>query len=323
MRLLILGGTAFLGRALVRAALERDIDITCLARGTSPAPPGAAFVTADRDADNAYAAVADRTWDAVIDLARQPGHARRAADQIRARHWLLVSTANVYAQFDQPEQDERSALLEPLAGEVMADMEDYGAAKVACEDAVRASGRSWTIIRPGLIGGAGDTSGRSGYYPWRFAHPTGADVLVPPDLTFPVALIDVEDLARWAIHCAEHGVCGVFNATGPTTTLSDVLATAREVAASTATPRPVPAETLAGAGITHWMGPRSLPLWIDDPAWRWFSTLDTAAARRHGLSLRPLRDTLAAALAYEETRTDPRQAGLTDEGERFLRELLH
>ena len=72
---------------------------------------------------------------------------------------------------------------------------DYGAAKVACEQVIQEADSECMIIRPGLLGGAGDESGRSGYYPWRFAHPTGDDVLVPPDLTFPVALIDVEDLA--------------------------------------------------------------------------------------------------------------------------------
>lgn len=240
---------------------------------------------------------------------------------LTAAHWVLVSSSNAYARFDQPEQGETAATLEPLAGDVMADMSQYGPAKVACEDAVRAC-ESHTIVRAGLIGGHGDWSGRSGYYPWRFAHPTGADVLVPPDLTFPVAMIDVEDLAAWVVDCAEQRTHGTFNATGPTTTLDTLLYAARTVSGGEAAARPVPAEVLADAGVGPWMGRPSMPLWIDDPSWRYFATLDTSAARKHGLSTRPLEETLAAAMRYEDEREEPRQTGLTDDEERALRDRL-
>lgn len=115
----------------------------------------------------------------------------------------------------------------------------------------------------------------------------GPDVLVPPDLEFPTALIDVEDLASWIVDCAQHHTAG-----------------------------------LAEAGVRPWMGPTSLPLWIDDESWRCFAILDTTRARAHGLSTRPLGDTLAAALASEERRAQPRQAGLTDTEERHVRSLL-
>lgn len=282
MDLLLLGGTAFLGRAVAAAARDRGVDVTCLARGTAPALEVVRLIRADRDRDDAFAAVVGRKWDAVVDVTRQPGQVRRAVRDLHVGHWVLVSSCSVYAHFDRLEQDERAPLLPPLATEVMADMTQYGEAKVACEEVVRDTCTSFTIIRSGLIGGAGDWSGRSGYYPWRFAHPTGPDVLVPPDLSFPAAMIDVADLATWVVDCAEQRILGTFNATGPTTTLADVLDTARLVTGSEASARPVPDGVLAEAGVSPWMGPASLPLWIDDPSWRFFATLDTTAARARG-----------------------------------------
>jgi nucleoside-diphosphate-sugar epimerase len=323
MRLLVLGGTAFLGRSVVRHALNAGWEVTCLARGSAPVPEGAALVTADRDVEDALAPVAEEEWDAVVDVTRQPGHVRRAVRDVRTRHWVFVSTANVYARFDRPEQDESGPLLDPLAGDTMADMSEYGPAKVACEQAVMASSATSTVVRCGLIGGPGDASGRSGYYVWRTAHPTGPDVLVPPDLAFPCALIDVDDLAAWIVHAASERVDGVFNATGPTITLGEFVETGRRVVGEGApTARPVPADVLEREGISQWMGPRSLPMWISDPEWRWFATLDTTAARRHGLRTRPLEETLRRTLAYEESRTEPRGTGLTDEEEVALRAAL-
>ena len=322
MKLLVLGGTAFLGRAIARYAVRAGHDVTCLARGSAPVPAGVGLVVGDRDRDDAFEELGGETWDAVIDVTRQPGQARRAVRTLAARHRVFVSSGNVYRRFDQPGQSEDAPTLEPLAEDVMADMTDYGAAKVACENAIREGSSSHTIVRSGLIGGEGDWSGRSGYYPWRFAHPTGPEVLVPPDLTFPTALIDVEDLAAWIIHCAVERVHGTFNATGPTTDLGSVLTLARSVAASGAVARPVPADVLQAAGVSAWMGTPSLPLWIDDESWRYFATLDTTAARAQGLRTRPLDETLRAALTFEERRAMPRQTGLTDDEERHLRDLL-
>lgn len=322
MEILILGGTALLGRAIAEAALHDGHEVTCAARGTARAPEAARFVAVDRDDDHGVAALTDRTWGAVVDVSRHPGQVRRAVRDLRARHWVFISTLNVYAAFDRLEQTEDAALVAPLDGDVLEDMAQYGAAKVACEDIMRANGAPATIIRSGLIGGAGDATGRSGYYPWRFAHPTGSDVLVPGDFTFPCALIDVEDLAAWVVHAATTGLDGTFNATGPTVPLGEVLAAAARVSGSAATPRPVAADALREHGIAPWMGSPSLPLWIDDPTWRFFATADTSAARRAGLTLRPLDDTLAAALVWENAREGARPAGLTDAQERDLRVAL-
>jgi 2'-hydroxyisoflavone reductase len=127
--------------------------LTCLARGTSPTADGTTFVAADRDDEQGLSPLAGRHWDAVIDVSRQPGQVRRAARDLNTSHWVFVSSANVYADFSTVEQDENAPVWVPLDGEVMEDMSTYGEAKVACEDAVRSSDVSATIVRSGLIGG--------------------------------------------------------------------------------------------------------------------------------------------------------------------------
>lgn len=323
MDLLVLGGTAFLSHAVAETARDRGHAVTCLARGSTAPPEGADFVRGDRDDEDGLSGVAGRRWDAVVDIATQPGRVRRAVRDLTTDHWVYVSSANAYRSFDSPDVDESTPLHDPLEGDVMEDMEQYGPAKVACEDAIRGASGTATVVRAGLIGGYGDWSGRSGYYPWRFAHPTGPDVLVPDDPDFRCALIDVTDLAAWIVDAAEQRIDGAFNATGPSTTLAELLAAARRGAGPDAPPeRRVPAGVLAAEGVSAWMGPKSLPLWIDDQEMRFFGTMDTSRARAAGLRTRPLEETFASALAYEEARDKPRQAGLTDEEELALRAVL-
>jgi nucleoside-diphosphate-sugar epimerase len=323
MKMLLLGGTAFLGRAIATEAVARGVEVTCLARATSAPPDGVTFVAGDRDLEDGLAPVAAERWDVVVDVSRQPGQVRRALRDLSTGHVVFISTTSVYAYGDRLEQDESSLTVTALDGDVMTDMSTYGPAKVACEEAVRAAAVTATIIRPGLIGGPGDTSARSGYYPWRFAHPTGDDVLVPGDPDFPCALIDVDDLAAWTVAVADAHLPGTYNATGPTTRLAEVLELARRVAGAQAPPPcPVPVEVLRAAGVESWMGPKSLPLWIDDPADRYAATADTRAAQAHGLTTRPLEETFSRVLPYEETRVLPRRAGLSDVDERQIRSML-
>lgn len=322
MKVLILGGTAHLGRAIATAALGRGWDVTCLARGSAAAPDGVTFVRADRDSPDGLDAVAHQPWDAVVDVTCHPGHARRAVEQLDARHWVFISSANAYAHYDQPEQDESGATHDPLDAEMLTDPEQYGPAKVACENAFREADAPATIVRLGLLTGPGDDTGRCGYYPWRFAHPTGPDVLVPPDPTFPCAFIDVDDLVAWLLTCIETRLDGTFNATGPTIPLGEVLALSRNAAGSALPVTEVPRDVLDAAGVRPWMGPDSLPLWIPDPAWRFFATLNTSAARAHGLVTRPYADTIARVLADQNALPEPPASGLSDDLERRLRAAL-
>ena len=133
MKLLLLGGTRFLGRAIAVEALARGMEVTCLARGTSDPPDGVAFVRADRNDDDALSPVAMQHWDAVIDVSMQPGQVRRAVRDLSTDHVVLVSTSSVYANGDRLEQDEDAPILPALDGDTMTDMSTYGPAKVACE----------------------------------------------------------------------------------------------------------------------------------------------------------------------------------------------
>jgi 2'-hydroxyisoflavone reductase len=277
-----------------------------------------------RDEDQALAPLTGIRWDAVVDVSRQPGQVRRAVRDLDTAHWVFVSTGNVYAGFVAIEQPEDSPRRPPLEGDVMVDMETYGEAKVACEDAVTSADTSASSVRSGLIGGPGDASGRTGYWPWRLAHPVGGEVIVPDDLDFPCAVVDVRDLAAWIVTAAEQRLEGAFNVTGLTAPLREVLAVAASLTGSTARLRSVPAPQLRELGVQGWMGPASLPLWIDDPDWRGFATMDTSRARAAGFVTRPLAETLHDALAYEETRTEhqPRRAGLTDGDELRVLEAL-
>src|SRR5918995_7446372 len=195
MRMLVLGGTAWLGRSVAQDAVARGHDVTCLARGNGATAAGATFVAAERDREDGLEAGSGAGWDTVLDVARHPGHVRRAVRDLRARHWVFVSSGNAYASFSSLEQDEDAPVREPLAGDVMTSMDVYGEAKVACEDAVREGAASATIVRSGLIGGPGDWSGRTGYWPWRFAHPLGGPGggAAGPDLPCPG--LGVPDLA--------------------------------------------------------------------------------------------------------------------------------
>ena len=327
MRLLILGGTAWLGGLLAAAASERGHRTTCLARGRAgAAPAGARFVEADRDRQEAYDEVAGEKWDAVIDVSRQPGHVRRAVEALSAcsASYLFVSSASVYADHGTPGQAEDAPLLAALDGDVMESMETYGQAKVACEEHVLAtfgSDRS-LIARAGLIGGPGDTTDRTGYWPWRFANPAADDgsVLVPDMPQLLTQVIDVRDLATWLVESAVAGRHGTFNATGEAVPLPRHLVAARTVAGHVGPVVAAPQEWLLDQGVEPWMGERSLPLWLPLPDYAGFCARDSNEARAAGLVTRPLEETLADTLAWERTRKPGRrrQAGLSDADERSL-----
>lgn len=329
MKLLILGGTAWLGRAIARAAVERGHDVTCLARGESgAAAPGARLVRADRNEPAGLAGVVGGDWDAVLDLARQPGHVRRAATALagNAGCYLLVSTVSVYSGAGTPGAVEDAELVPPLAGDVMAGMADYGAAKVACERHVLAAfGPDRTLIaRAGLIGGPGDSSDRTGYWPLRFARPSTPDggVLVPHVPQLAVQVIDVRDLAAWLVGAGERRLAGVFDAVGEAMPLPEHLGVARDVAGHSGALVAAEPAWLVAHGVSPWSGERSLPLWLPWPEHAGFGARAGAAARAAGLVPRPLAQTLADTLAWELTR-DPdrrRRAGLADSDERALLE---
>lgn len=305
-RLLVLGGTSWVGGTLARLARDDGHDVTCLARGESgKVPEGVDLVRADRRLPDAYAALAaDARWDLVVDLTRQPGQARSALAALsdRAERWVLVSSGSVYADHSRPGGDLTTPLLPAFEGDESAP-EQYGEAKVACEAAVAAyRGAQALVARSGLIAGHGDLSDRFGYWVGRFAlaQQDGGPVLVPDGLERPAQYLDVLDLAAWVVRAGLGGTTGVVDAYGPRRTMAELLAAAGQVAGFTGETVVVPDADLMKAGVEEYMGERSLALWMHDPQWQGFSARDDASAMAAGLVARPLELTTADALAWEQ-----------------------
>jgi 2'-hydroxyisoflavone reductase len=320
MRLLVLGGTAWLGSTIVQDAVARGHDVTALARGESgDLPAGARFVRGDRTKSDA---LADLTgdWDAVIDVSRQPGQVRAAVDALSARtaHWVFVSSCSVYADPTIVGGDESMPIAEPLASDVMADMSEYSAAKSACERLVLdgLGADRVHIARVSLIGGPGDHTGRGVYWPWRFAHPSNPQrrVLVP-EAANPVQLIDVRDLAAWTLDAAERRIAAIANIGGETLDLAEHLRIAREAVEADIELVSADEEWLLAHNVQPWSGPRSLPLWLpaEDSG---LNSSSTALAESLGLRRRPLAQTLVDTLAWREARPEvDLKAGLSDADE--------
>ncbi|KRC61200.1 oxidoreductase [Agromyces sp. Root81] len=322
MEILILGGTQWLGRELAREAIRRGHAVTSLARGEAgAAAAGSAFAAADRSQPGAYDAVAGRTWDAVIDVTRQPGFARRAAAALadRARHWTFISSGNVYAAQNEPGADESAELMPPLEGDEST-AETYGEAKSAIEAVYReALGDRLLVIRPGLITGPGDPSGRGGYWVARAAR-SDEPMLVPDILDHAVQAIHVDDLVSFTLDAIEQQRTGAFNAVGERTTFGDWLERSRALAGHAGEVVAVSPEWLVEQGVAEWSGPESLPLWIVDPEWNAFLDRSNAAAVAAGLRIRPLDQLLGDLLEWErgEGLDRERGAGLSAEREREL-----
>jgi 2'-hydroxyisoflavone reductase len=326
-KVLVLGGTAMLGNEIARNALQRGYEVTCVARGRAgEVPDGATFVRADREEKNALARLAAGQWDAVYDVSRLPGHVERAVRDLgNAGVYVFVSTCNVYAAQNQPRADENAPLLEPLDSDTEEPDDVYGRRKVACEQHVLGRfGPSRSLIaRSGLIGGPGDSTTRSGYWPMRFA--VSETVLVPDDFSLPTQLVDVRDIASWLVDAAEEGsIRGIANVLGDAVPLGDHLEAARRVANSSARLVAASRDWLAAHGVEEFAGPRSMPLWLSDPEWRGFMDRSNARAKELGLRLRPLEDTLADVLEWERAEgfDRPRTAGMTTaEQDKLLAEL--
>ncbi|MBA0127528.1 NAD-dependent epimerase/dehydratase family protein [Haloechinothrix sp. YIM 98757] len=329
MRLLVLGGTGFVGGTVAREAVQRGHDVTCTARGVTGSPPGGVrLVRIDRDAPGALEPLAGAEFDAVVDVAT--GSHPWVAEAVRtlgprAGHWTYVSTINVYADTATPGQSPGSELRTPLydtANTSDGDPGAYGRVNVASEDEVRDKlGDRAFVVRPGLITGPGDTMDRFGYWPARFAR--GGRVLVPDTPEQPIQYIDVRDLAAWIVDAATTGRTGTFDGIGQSMALRDLL---EGIAAAVGEPVEmvaVPAEDLERAGVDPWSGPHSLPLWLP-PSHYGLASHDARPSLEAGLRPRSLHDAALGALEHERALglDRPRQAGLSPEEERAVLEML-
>ncbi|WBB79531.1 reductase [Micromonospora sp. WMMD882] len=317
MRLLILGGTQFLGRAVARLARAQGHDVTCAARGVSGAPvPGVRFVAVDRDDPAGLAPLDGDRFDAVIDVTRRLDHARHAVAALadRVDHVTFVSSISAYAQpvpvgsavADTP-------LLPPAPADVLApgpDFEHYGELKVSIEQEYAAAFPRLFVCRAGLIIGPEDPTDRFPYWVRRLA--AGGEVLAPAPPDAPVQYVDVDDLAGWLLNAGATGLTGTYDGIGAPVPRAEAL---RAVAAGVGVPDAeltwVDPGFLQARDVRPWSGERSLPLWVPDPEWAGFLARDAGPALAAGLVTRPVADTARVTLAWMRAHPqDVRQGGL-------------
>lgn len=328
MRILILGGTIFLGRALVNAALVRDHQLTLFNRGqTNPQLfPTVEKLVGDRKLD--LSALSGRRWDAVIDTCGYlPGVVARSAAALAdsVENYTFISSESVYASPLEPGIDE-SAPVGRLENETVEEVtgETYGPLKALCEQAVEAAlpGRA-LVVRPGLIVGPHDISDRFTYWPFRVAQ--GGEVLAPGRPERAVQFIDVRDLAAWIIRMIEARQTGVFNADGQPgmVTMQTLLDACKTASGSDACFIWASDEFLTAQDVGAWM---EMPLWIPetDPDAAGFFAIRVDKALHAGLTYRPLLDTVADTLTWARTRPQDHtwRSGLSRQREAELLQLL-
>jgi 2'-hydroxyisoflavone reductase len=331
MKLLIIGGTVFLGRALVEAGLARGHEITLFNRGQHNPElfPEVEKLRGNRDGE--LDALRGRRWDAVIDtcgyfprVVRQSAHL--LADAIG--HYTFISSISVYSDFRQS-WDENGPLghIDAQEAEVADKItgENYGPLKVLCEQTVEQELPSRTlIIRPGLIVGPHDPSDRFTYWPTRVAR--GGDVVVAGSPDLRMEIIDVRDLAEWNIRLVEQNQTGVYNATGPdyVLTMQQTLDTCKAETGSDARFAYLPGSLFEKQEIDA----NSVNCWYvpdDDGTYAHFSDINCRKGQADGLTYRPLADTVRDTLTWTNTRPDDWKwrAGLTPEQETLLLQAWH
>lgn len=315
MHLLILGGTVFLGRHLVEAALSRGHRITLFNRGRHGAElfAGVEKLRGDRAAGaEGLAALRGRRWDAVIDTSGYLPRAVRESAGLLAgavEQYTFISSISVYADMRAPGADE-SAPVGVLADERAEEVtgETYGPLKALCERAAEEAmpGRA-LVVRPGLIVGPHDPTDRFTYWVARVAR--GGELLAPGRPAWRTQFIDARDLADWTLDMVEGRRSGVYNATGPAAPLpfGRLLGACQAVSRSDAQPVWVDEQFLLDRGVQPWS---DLPLWIPelDASMAGFSEVSCAQALAAGLRFRPLEETVGDTLAWHATR--PRGQGL-------------
>ncbi|MDX2086966.1 MAG: NAD-dependent epimerase/dehydratase family protein [Kofleriaceae bacterium] len=313
--ILVLGGTGFLGPHVIDVAVARGHTVTMFNRGKTRPGLYPELEKLHGDRDGKLEALAGRTWDAVVDTSGYVPRVVRMSAELLApnvQHYLFVSTISVYDADRIPNADE-TAPLQKLADPANEDVRaNYGALKAACEVAAEAAmpGRV-TNIRPGLIVGPGDPTGRFSHWPTRMA--AGGEVLCPGDGSTPTQWIDGRDLGAWIVKLIEARTLGTYNALGPAkaTTMREVLEATNAAAGNKAKLTWVPNSFLQQHDVSPWA---EMPMWVDLSDMPGFGTLVNKRAVAAGLTFRPIGDTARDTLAWLATLPDDERTKLRDSG---------
>lgn len=325
MKILIIGGTRFVGRPIVEAALARGHTVTLFHRGQTNAElfPQVEHIIGNRD--GGLAPLAHRRWDAVIDTC---GYVPRVVEQSArllrdaVEHYTFISTISVYPDGSPPGMDEDAPLAVLKEPTETITAESYGALKVLCEQVVRNEYADRAlIVRPGLVVGPHDYTDRFTYWPWRIAQ--GGEVLAPGDPDQPIQFIDARDQGEWMVRLVEKKQSGVYNSIGPASTLSmrAFLESCLAVSGADARLTWIDEAWL----IDHKVEPfQDLPLWVEakDAA---FHRVSNCRAIEAGLTFRPIAETIRDTLVWASTRPadHPWRCGLARERETELLREYH
>ena len=340
MKILIIGGTKFLGRHLVTAAQARNHEITLFNRGrlSRENVEGVEQLFGDRNSD--LEKLEDRRWDAVIDTCGYlPQSVKLSAEYLKGAvgQYVFVSSLSAYADFSQPNFDETAPAAEltaeqqkkvdsiELTGEIPAYAlgEMYGPLKVQCErTAEKAMPGRVLNVRSGLIVGEFDPTDRFTYWATRVAR--GGEVLAPGEPNRFVQLIDASDLAEWIIKMIEQNETGVYNATSKPfeLTMSGMLEEIKNVSGSDAEFVWVREDFLKQENIEPWS---DMPLYLSESekAFQGFLSANVDNALKKGLSFRPLSETIRDTLEWRRTKDEGLKAGITAEREKKLLRKWH
>lgn len=338
MKLLIIGGTLFLGRHLVAAALQAGHSVTTFNRGSVQLSEHEQIekLVGNRESTDDLKVLRNRSWDDVIDTCGySPEIVDLSAKALKSSvaNYTFISSISAYKAFPEHGQNENATVKRLENG----DAAEYGSLKVACEEKVKTlfPPHSTTIIRPGLIVGPYDPTDRFTYWPARLAR--GGQILAPGDPNRPIQFIDARDLAAWTGKLLEKGISGVFNATGPDykLTMSTFLNACAEVGNELGEEIGnkvgnqgkkldrdaveliwVSDEKLNSHDVSPWM---ELPLWIpaSDEEHQGFLSVDCSKARNNGLMFTPLKRTIKDTLDWDLNRPtqNGRKAGMAPERE--------